>query len=181
GRRGVGRSSFGRRNRSPPPAVRSPPRTIFLAMPSTIVSVPPALSSMRVGWHLAATRRRCASKSTASAWRARANAAKSAGVSGAALAGTCTSTSNLRNSSCTTRVEITAMPPIVTASSATTIRISRTLSDKLVPDAEDGGDAVASELSAHVLDVRVDGAIEPFEVLSDGQAGQLVAAEDAAG
>src|SRR5438045_3087557 len=79
------------------------------------------------------------------------------------------------------RVEITAMPPIVSASSATTIAISRRLSDKLVPDAEHGRDSVAAELSAQVLDVRVDGEVESLEVLADAEAGQLVAAEDAAG
>src|SRR4051794_41954635 len=71
------------------------------------------------------------------------------------------------------------MPPIVSASSATTIAISRRLSDKFVSDAEDGGDRVAAELLAQVLDVRVDGAVEPFEVLADGEARELVAAEDA--
>src|SRR5213080_2451884 len=73
------------------------------------------------------------------------------------------------------------MPPIVSANSATTIAIRRRLSDKLVPDAEHGRDSVAAELSAQVLDVRVDGAVESLEVLADAEAGQLVAAEDAAG
>src|SRR4051794_41955766 len=71
------------------------------------------------------------------------------------------------------------MPPIVSASSATTIAISRRLSDKFVSDAEDGGDRVAAELLAQVLDVRVDGAVEPFEVLADGEARELAAAGDA--
>src|SRR5205814_7238032 len=73
------------------------------------------------------------------------------------------------------------MPPIVSASSATTIAISRRLRDKLVPDAEHGRDSVAAELPAQVLDVRVDGAVESFEVLADAEARQLVAAEDPAG
>src|SRR5947208_12245654 len=73
------------------------------------------------------------------------------------------------------------MPPIVSASRATTIAISRRLSDKLVPGAEYGRDSVAAELSAQVLDVRVDGAVESFEVLADAETRQLVAAEDAAG
>src|ERR1043165_2041502 len=90
-----------------------------------------------------------------------------------------TSTSNLRISACTTRVEKTAMPPIVSASSATTMAINRRLSDKFVSDAEDGRDGVAAELLAQVLDVRVDGTVEAVEVLADGEARQLVAAEDA--
>src|SRR5712664_3779922 len=70
---------------------------------------------------------------------------------------------------------------MVTASSAATRAISRRLSDKFVSDAEDGGDGIASEFLAEVLDVRVDSAVEPFEVVAHGQAGQLVAAEDAPG
>src|ERR1043166_2656145 len=91
-----------------------------------------------------------------------------------------TSTSNLRISSCTTRVEKTAMPPIVSASSATTMAINLRLSDKFVSDAEDGRDRVAAELLAEIFDVRVDSAVEAVEVLADGEAGQLVAAEDPA-
>src|SRR6059058_4794360 len=87
----------------------------------------------------------------------------------------------LRISRCATRVETTAMPPMITASMATTRATRRKLSDKFVPDAEDGGDGVASELLSEVLDVRVDGAVESFEVVAHGQAGQLLAAEDAAG
>src|SRR5690242_19863944 len=79
------------------------------------------------------------------------------------------------------RVEKTAMPPIVSASSATTMAISRRLSDKFVSDTEDGGDRLAAELLAQVLDVRVDGAVEAIEVLAEREAGQLVAPEHAAG
>src|SRR5713101_8066588 len=76
---------------------------------------------------------------------------------------------------------MTPIPPMVTASSAATMAISRRLSDKFVSDAEDGSDGIGSELLAEVLDVRVDGAVEAFEVVAHGQAGQLVAAEDASG
>src|SRR5438309_2189564 len=76
---------------------------------------------------------------------------------------------------------MTPIPPIVTASSAATMAMSRRLSDKFVSDAEDSGDGIGAELLAEVLDVRVDGAVEPFEVVAHGQAGQLIAPEDASG
>src|SRR5436190_19581332 len=87
----------------------------------------------------------------------------------------------LRISTCATRVETTAMPPMITASMATTRATRRTLSDKFVADSENGGDGLAAELLSEVLDVRVDGAVETFEVVAHGQAGQLLAAEDATG
>src|SRR5437870_4756548 len=138
---------------------------------------------MRDAWSVAAIRRRLASKTAtfdgASLFAAIANTLCRVWPG-------CSTTrrsrrSNFRISTCATRVEITAMPPMVTASSATTRAISLRLSDKLVADPEDGGDRIASELLSEVLDVRIDGAVEPLEVIAHGQARQLVTAEDAAG